>query len=79
MTARSYMEEIGSVAMLAYKRLAGVVPGVNLKEHVTLMPLPKVQIGLPTLALKPRGHITRNPKQGYQWSHTKDLCPPPSM
>ena len=21
----------------------------------------------PTLALKPRGDITRNPKQGYQW------------
>ena len=21
----------------------------------------------PTLALKPRGHVTRNPKQGYQW------------
>ena len=21
----------------------------------------------PTLALKPRGYVTRNPKQGYQW------------
>ena len=21
----------------------------------------------PTLALKPRGDVTRNPKQGYQW------------
>ena len=30
----------------------------------------------PTLALKPRGDITRNPKQGYQWPQKKDMCPP---
>ena len=29
-----------------------------------------------TLALKPRAAVTRSPKQGYQWSHEKDLCPP---
>ena len=29
-----------------------------------------------TLALKPRGDVTRSPKQGYQWPHEKDLCPP---
>ena len=29
-----------------------------------------------TLALKPRADITRSPKQGYQWPHEKDLCPP---
>ena len=29
-----------------------------------------------TLALKPRVEITRSPKQGYQWSHKKDLCTP---
>ena len=29
-----------------------------------------------TLALKPRGDIARSPKQGYQWPHEKDLCPP---
>ena len=28
------------------------------------------------LALKPRGDVTRSPKQGYQWPHEKDLCPP---
>ena len=28
-----------------------------------------------TLALKPRADVTRNPKQGYQWPHKKDLCP----
>ena len=25
-----------------------------------------------TLALKPRGYVTRSPKQGYQWPHEKD-------
>ena len=30
----------------------------------------------PTLALKPRGDVTRSPKQGYQWPHKKDSCPP---
>ena len=29
-----------------------------------------------TLALKPRADVTRSPKQGYQWSHKKDSCPP---
>ena len=28
------------------------------------------------LALKSRGDVTRSPKQGYQWPHEKDLCPP---
>ena len=31
--------------------------------------LHKVWIRLPTLASKPRGHITRSPKQGYQWPY----------
>ena len=29
-----------------------------------------------TLTLKPRADITRSPKQGYQWPHKKNLCPP---
>ena len=29
-----------------------------------------------TLALKPRGDIIRSPKQGYQWPHKEDSCPP---
>ena len=28
------------------------------------------------MALKPRGDVTRSPKQGYQWPHKKDLRPP---
>ena len=35
-----------------------------------------MQIRLPSLALEPRGDITRSPEQGYQWPHKKDLCPP---
>ena len=29
-----------------------------------------------TLALNPRADATRSPKQGYQWSHEKDLYLP---
>ena len=29
-----------------------------------------------TLALKSRADVTKIPKQGYQWSHKNDLCPP---
>ena len=54
---------------------AGVAPEVNLNECVIHMP-PQARIRLPTLALKPRGDITRSPKQGYQWPHKKDSCPP---
>ena len=38
MPACRYVEEIGSAAMLAAKRSAGVTPEVNVKEHVTPMP-----------------------------------------
>ena len=30
-----------------------------------------MQIRQPTLALKPRGDVTRNPKQGYQWPQNR--------
>ena len=29
-----------------------------------------------TQTLKPRVDFTRSPKQGYQWPHKKDWCPP---
>ena len=44
--------------------------------NVTHTPLLSVNKAEPTLALKPRGDVTRNPKQGYQWPHKKDPCPP---
>ena len=33
------------------------------------MPPPSANKAEPTLALKPRGDVTRSPKQGYQWPH----------
>ena len=44
--------------------------------NVTHTPLPSANKAEPTLALKPRGDVTRSPKQGYQWPHKKDSCPP---
>ena len=34
-----------------------------------------MQIRQPTLALKPRGDVTRNPKQGVPVAPKKDMCP----
>ena len=44
--------------------------------NVTCMPPLSLNKAEPTLALKPRGDVTRSPKQGYQWPHKKDSCPP---
>ena len=44
--------------------------------NVTPMPPLSSNKAEPTLALKPRGDITRSPKQGYQWPHKKKSCPP---
>ena len=43
---------------------------------ITHMPPLSLNKAEPTLALKPRGEVTRSPKQGYQWPHKKDSCPP---
>ena len=42
MPACRYMEENGSAAILDTKRLGGVTVEVNLREHVTCMPLPSM-------------------------------------
>ena len=49
-------------AMLALYTSKGVTPEVNLRECVTCMPLPSANKAETTLALKPRGDITRSPK-----------------
>ena len=54
-------------AMLAIYTGRGVAPEVNLRERISHMPLQSSNKAEPTLALKPRGDITRSPKQGYQW------------
>ena len=65
------MEDISLAAILATNRSVGVAPEVNLRECVTCMPPASAN-----KALKPRGDVTRSPKQGHQWLHKKDLCPP---
>ena len=53
--------------MLAIYTGRGVAPEVNLREHISHTPLQSSNKAEPTLAFKPRGDITRSPKQGYQW------------
>ena len=54
-------------AMLAIYTGRGVTPEVNLRECISCTPPQSLNKAEPTLALKPRGDITRSPKQGYQW------------
>ena len=58
--------------------LAGVTPELNLREHVTctLPPSANKAIHSGFETHRPRGDITRSPKQRYQWPHKKNLCPP---
>ena len=49
------------------KRLAGVSPEVDLRECSLHLPPQKANTAEPTLALKPTGNITGNPKEGYLW------------
>ena len=44
--------------------------------NITCTPLLSSNKAEPTLASKPRGYITRSPKQGYHCPHKKDSCPP---
>ena len=41
--------------------------------YITFASAKKVNKAEPTLALNPRGDITRNQKQGYQWPPKKDV------
>ena len=59
-------------ALLATKRSAGIAPKVGLRKCTLHSPPQKVNMAEPTLALKPRGDVTRKPKQG-QW-HPKRTC-----
>ena len=62
--------------MPAAKRSACVAPEVDLRVCTLHLPPQKSNKAEPTLALKPRGDVTRNPKHGYQWPTKKDMCPP---
>ena len=72
MSASRYVEENDSAAMVTAKRSAGIAPVVNIREHITHT----TKLSANKDALKPRGNVTRSPKQGYEWPDKKDLCPP---
>ena len=52
--------------MLALYTGRGVALEVNLRECISHMPPQSSNKAEPTLVLKPRGDVTRSPKQGYQ-------------
>ena len=55
--------------MLVVEKLAGVAPGISGNLHGIC--LCQVQIRLPTLALKPKGDVTRKSKTGISVATTK--------
>ena len=64
MPTHKYVEDNGSATMLSTKRLAGVAPEVNLKEHVTCTPLPSVNGAAHSGFETHRKYQVQN--QGYQ-------------
>ena len=61
--------------MLVVEKLAGVAPGISGNLHGIC--LCQVQIRLPTLALKPKGDVTRKSKnRDISGDHKKELCLP---
>ena len=66
---------IRSTAMLAAKRLAGVTPEVNFREHVTHMPLPSMNKAAHSGFEALRRHHQKS-KTGVSVTPQKDLCRP---
>ena len=71
MLVRKYVDENNLAVMLGMNSSADVRPEVNLRECTSYILLYQMQIRLSTLVLKPRGDVTRSPKQGYQWPHKR--------
>ena len=69
------MKEIGSAAMLVTKRLACVTPEVNLRDCVTLKPLPSTNKAS-QCGFKLHMICHQNFKKGISVAQQKDLCPP---
>ena len=57
-----------------YTPAKGVAPEVNLRERILRTPLPSANKAEPTLALKPRGDVTRSPKR-VSVARQMDMCP----
>ena len=69
MPTRRYVEEIGSAAMLATKRSAGVAPELNLRNLLQADNKARKR-GNPLWLRNPKADVTRSPK------HKKDSCRP---
>ena len=69
-----YVEEKGSTAMLAVKRLAGVAPELNLNEHVTHTPLPSANKAAHSGFESQRRHYQKS-KTGVTVAYKMDLRP----
>ena len=63
-SAETHMWGKRLAAMLAIYTGRGVTPEVNLRECISYMPPQSLNKAEPTLALKPRGDITRSVEQG---------------
>ena len=61
MPVNSYVDENGSAAMLAAKRLAVVALDVNFREYVICMPQPSMNKAAQS-GFEPREDISRSPK-----------------
>ena len=72
MPGHRYVEDIGSVAMLAVKRSAGATPEVNLRECVTCMPLASMN----KASRETQRRCHQKSKTGVSVAPQKDLCPP---
>ena len=59
--------EVTSCAPAAKRSASGSTRGESWGMYITFASTIIVNKAEPTLDLKPRGDVTRNPKQGYQW------------
>ena len=62
--------------MLAAKKLAGVTPEVNLKEHVTGMPLPSTNKAAHSGFETERRHYQKSKTRVSVAPQKKNSCPP---
>ena len=64
------MNPVGAPQCCPSRGRQHVAPEVDLRK-CTLHSPPQCELGRTTLALKPKGDVTRNPKQGYQWPQNR--------
>ena len=72
-----HLGQRGLATLLPTRRPAGIAPEVNMRNQMHRGDKPHNQGINPDL--KPSVDIIRCPKQGYQWLHKKELCPPLSF